>query len=163
MKTKLLFLAFMVSGLAFYSCDDDDNLKVSDNFKSAFKSLYPNAKNVEWEKKRGYYVADFWRSDMKAEAEAWFNEQAQWTMTVTEISYNDLPQEVKNGYQASEYSHWRLDDTDKVERHEMETVYIIEVEKNNQEYDLYYTPDGTLIKAVLDTDNDHWNYMPSVQ
>lgn len=30
----------------------------------------------------------------------------------------------------------------------METVYIIEVEQGNIEYDLYYSPEGVLVKAV---------------
>jgi len=42
----------------------------------------------------------------------------------------------------------------------METVYVIEVEKSKQEFDLFYAEDGTLIKAVEDTDNNN-NYQPN--
>ena len=41
-----------------------------------------------------------------------------------------------------------------LERVEMEPVYVIEVEQGKQEFDLYYAADGTLVKAVEDTDND---------
>ena len=42
----------------------------------------------------------------------------------------------------------------------METVYVIEVEKSKQEFDLFYAEDGTLIKAVEDIDNNN-NYQPN--
>lgn len=47
-----------------------------------------------------------------------------------------------------------------LERIEMETVYVIEVEKSKQEFDLFYAEDGTLIKAVEDIDNNN-NYQPN--
>ena len=98
---------------------------------------------------------------MNAEAEAWFDDPAVWKMTVTEISFNAFPQPVRSAFQSGEYSDWRIDDTDMLERRDMETVYIIEVEKDRQEYDLYYSADASLVKAVPDNDgNDHRNYIP---
>ena len=47
-----------------------------------------------------------------------------------------------------------------LERVEMETMYVIEVEKSKQEFDLFYAEDGTLIKAVEDIDNNDY-YQPN--
>lgn len=156
MKTKFFMPVILAGVLAFTSCDkDDDNIGVSAEFQTAFDALYPNATGVSWEREGNYYVADFWRVDMNSEAEAWFNGTAQWQMTVTEINYNGLPQAVKDAYTAGEYGSWRVEDVDMVERTGMETVYVLEVENGNQEYDLYYATDGTLIKAVADSGNNN--------
>ena len=161
MNKKLFLMTLAILSLTFYSCnDDDDNLNVTSEYETIFKSMYPNAERVSWEKEREYFVADFWRNDMNAEAEAWFDNLAEWKITVTEISYEAFPQAVKDGFQSSEYSQWRIEDTDMIERNEMETVYVIEVEQNNLEYDLYFTADGTLVKAIPDNDNDHSHYIP---
>lgn len=49
---------------------------------------------------------------------------------------------------------------DMLERVEMETMYVIEVEKSKQEFSLFYAEDGTLIKAVEDIDNNDY-YQPN--
>ena len=160
MKTKLFLLATLLIGSwMFVACDDDDdNINVPGEYQSVFDALYPQAKNVRWERERNYYVAEFWRSEMNAEAEAWFDQQKQWKMTVTEIAYNAFPQTIKDAFQSGEYGSWRIDDTDLVERPEEATIYVIEVEKNRQEFDLYYAEDGTLLKVVPD-DNIENNYL----
>ncbi len=164
MKAKFLMPLVIGCLLVFTACndDDDDNIKVPQEVSNAFKARYPDASRVSWEKEHSYYVADFWRSDMSAEAEAWYDGAAKWYLTVTEIGYNSLPQPVKTAYTAGEYAAWRVDDTDMVERDGFETVYVLEVEKGNQEYDLYYTSDGTLVKAVPDNggNNDPGDYLP---
>ena len=40
-----------------------------------------------------------------------------------------------------------------MERTGVETIFVIEVENQNQEIDLYYSADGTLIKSIVDTDD----------
>lgn len=154
MRTRnLLFTALLVSGFAFTSCDDDDNNYTPDGkIQEVFINKYPNAQRVEWEKKYDHYVADFYLDGI--EREAWINSQGEWVMTESDIRFNDLPEAIQTAFQASEYKAWKVDDVDLLERVEMDPVYVIEVEQGKQEFDLYYAEDGTLIKAVEDTDND---------
>lgn len=154
MRTRnLLFTALLVSGFAFTSCDDDDNNYTPDGkIQEVFINKYPNAQRVEWEKKYDHYVADFYLDGI--EREAWINSQGEWVMTESDIRFNDLPEAIQTAFQASEYKTWKVDDVDLLERVEMDPVYVIEVEQGKQEFDLYYAEDGTLIKAVEDTDND---------
>lgn len=154
MRTRnLLFTALLVSGFAFTSCDDnDDNYTPDGKIQEAFIAKYPNAQRVEWEKKNDYYVADFYLDGI--EREAWIDSQGTWVMTESDIRFNDLPEAIQTAFQASEYKAWKVDDVDLLERVEMDPVYVIEVEQGKQEFDLYYAEDGTLIKAVEDTDND---------
>ena len=81
-------------------------------------------------------------------------------MTESDILFKNLPEAIQTAFAESEYKDWRVDDVDMLERVEMETVYVIEVEKSKQEFDLFYAEDGTLIKAVEDIDNNN-NYQPN--
>jgi len=152
MKTNFLMVALFATGLLVTtSCGDDDNYTPEDIYVQAFQQMYPEASRVEWESKQGYKVADF-RLQNK-ETEAWFDQSAKWMMTETDLLYTDLPIVVRTAFEASEYATWRVDDVDKIERLNSETVYVIEVESGKQEYDLYYGEDGSLIKAVQDDGN----------
>lgn len=162
MKRKIFtFLLALGAAWSLYSCDnnDDDSIAVPAELQSTFSAKYPNAANVKWESKSGYYVADFYDG---YEASAWFTQDGKWQMTETDIPYTALPQAVKTSFETSEYALWEKDDVDKLEREGFETVYVIEVEKQNQEMDLYYSEDGVLVKSVVDTDDDRdEQYLPS--
>ena len=140
----------------FQSCDNDDN-EPTPNFvnaltKAAFEEKYPSAKDVEWETRNDYIVVDF-KQD-KVEKEAWFDNNGGWYMTETDVPFTQLPDAVKTAFQQSDYSTWKVDDVDMIERKNAETVYVLEVEQGNSEVDLYYSPDGVLVKTVVDTDSN---------
>ena len=104
MKLKI-FTLLLVLGAAWslYSCDnnDDESITVPVELQNAFSSKYPNAANVKWENKSGYYVADFYDG---YEASAWFTQDGRWQMTKTDIPYIVLPQAVKTSFEATEYA-----------------------------------------------------------
>ena len=79
---------------------------------------------------------------------------------LSDILFENLPKAIQTAFGESEYKDWRVDDVDMLERVEMETMYVIEVEKSKQEFDLFYAEDGTLIKAVEDIDNNDY-YQPN--
>lgn len=159
MKAKLLLMILAVSGMAFQACNDDnDPFHRNPAAERTFKTMYEGATSVKWEAKRGYSVVDF-RYD-GYEREAWYDRDGVWHMTETDLpNTTDLPPAVKTSFEAGEYKLWRVEDIDMVQRKDIETIYIIEVEQGNQEYDLYYTEDGTLVKAVPDTESDN-DYLP---
>ena len=74
--------------------------------------------------------------------------------------------EQKQGYYVAEfeksvYSTWKKDDIDKIERAGMEAVYIIELEKEGLDTDLYYVGNGNLIKTVNEVSKEkRSSYMP---
>ena len=143
---------FMVIGFSLASCSDDDDFNLENQaIESAFSSLYPNATVTEWEMKFTYYVAEFKQNNF--ETEAWFDADASWVLTETDLNYAALPDSVVAGFEASEYASWKLDDIDKLERPESSTVYIIEVESGNTEIDLYFSEDGVLLKTEEESEN----------
>lgn len=164
MKTDIWkFLFLFCSVVLLSSCDNDDDLpssKVPETVKTVFDAMFPTVNRVEWEKKSGYYVADF--HDNGVEMDAWFNSDAVWCMTETDLrtNLNELPGLVQNAFQTSEYADWRVDDIDKFER-PAGVFYLIEVEKSGQQdRDLFYDEDGTLLKNVVDTGKDE--VLPSI-
>ncbi|MDR2919390.1 MAG: PepSY-like domain-containing protein [Tannerella sp.] len=163
MKTKAFLLASLACAIfACYSCNDDDNnYQPDDIVLRTFETKYPDASRIEWENKAGYKVADF-RLD-SYETEAWFQNDGSWLLTETDIPYNNLPQVVKTSFEAGTYASWRIDDVDKLERPDVETVFVIEVESGNQEIDLYYSEDGTLIKEINDEGNNIYEPIPVIE
>ncbi|MCM1449762.1 MAG: PepSY-like domain-containing protein [Clostridiales bacterium] len=155
MKTHFFLIALTLMGTSlFTSCSDDDDHKtgttVPDTYTEALKAKYPEAKNVKWERKPSYYVAEFYET--QKEYDVWFGNNAQWAMT--EIDYGKnlffIPAVVSEAFAKSAYgTGYNIDDVSEYQRTDM-TFYLIEVDPiggGTDEY-LYYTPDGTLLKAI---------------
>lgn len=151
MKTTLITAIIMLTSMfAFSSCKSDNYVPAKEIVK-AFKAKYPTAKRVEWEVKNTFQVAEFHLGTI--EAEAWFDNNGTWVMTESDIPFRSLPAVIRNSFETSEYAKWKVEDVDKLERAGMETIYIIEVELGEQEVDLHYLENGTLVKAVQDKEN----------
>ncbi|RHJ94210.1 PepSY-like domain-containing protein [Parabacteroides bouchesdurhonensis] len=162
MKKIILLIALAVTFLQ--SCDENDDNglgNVSEATRAAFVIKYPSAQQVEWEVRNSYRVADF-KQEGK-DISAWFDNAGDWYMTETDIPFDLLPDAVKSAFRQSEYQSWKIDDVDMIERKEMETVYVVEIEQGQDEMDLYYSHDGILIKSVTDTDSDddYEGFIPS--
>ena len=155
MKCFKAAMMFALGALVFTACDDDDNrLQVPEAVQGAFTQKYGNETRVEWDMEKQYAVAEFWKDNR--EHDAWFTMDGAWLMT--EVDYGrqiaDLPQSVQDGFNASQYAQWTIDDIDKIERNNYEDVYKIEVEQGKQEMDLYFDVTGNLFKEVADGNDD---------
>lgn len=153
----------LVSLGAMAGCEDDDrkSVRVPAAVQGAFGKMFPAASHVEWEDRGGYVVADF--RSAGTVMQAWFDAAGKWHMTEEDISYAELPQAVRTAYEAGDYAAWHVDDVDKLQRNGQETVYVIEVEHAKQEFDLYYSEDGVLLREAADTDGngDHGDMLPA--
>ncbi|MFS8616322.1 MAG: PepSY-like domain-containing protein [Solitalea sp.] len=157
MKTSYFIAGLLFTASAFTACSDDDSISPNNAAEEAFRAKYPEATGVKWERERAHYVAEFRLS--QREAEAWFDANGTWKLTETDLLAEDLPGEVQAVLDAGEYGSWRIDDIDFIERPGQEPFYVIEVEQGEQEFDLYFLADGSLIKAFPDSDNDN-DYLP---
>ena len=157
MKTKLLGMLWALMGVfVLTSCsDDDDDILASEvptAVMNAFESKFPSVHQAEWELNKGYYVAEFWQSNI--ETKAWYDAKAAWKMT--EFDYGkdlqSLPAPVRKAFMESKYSEWWLDEVCKYERTDL-TFYFIQVgEMGQMDRNLYYKEDGTLLKEEPDKD-----------
>ncbi|RIJ47666.1 hypothetical protein D1614_13885 [Maribellus luteus] len=157
MKKTIYFASILSAGLLAASCSDDDNsVSVNAAVESTFEAKYPNVNKVDWDLKSTYYVAEFAMEN--SEMEAWFSQDGNWIYTETDLAYQQLPEVIRNSFEAGEYASWEIDDVDKVERPEGESLFIMEVESGDKELDLYFTDEGELIK-VSDSSLDD-DYIP---
>ncbi len=156
MKKSYFIFALLFGAFTAQSCEND-GLRQSGNPKveQTFQSKYPDVTRVEWEKEGKYWVVDFYKNSM--EHEAWFDQEGVWWLTEIDLPYKSLPEAVKTAFAASEYHSWRIDDIDMIELKDKKTLYVLEIEKSEQEFDLQYLADGTLLKVVPDDLDDGGN------
>ena len=151
---KFIFTAFaVVAALGLFACDNYD---APTSLRNAFSDKYPTAVDVEWERKRGYAVAEF-TLPSQGECEAWYTKGGEWVMTKYDIKYSDLPQAVRMAFETSYGAQTPVDDVERLERNTGETIYFIEatVVVNGFLTDIYldYSPDGTLLRTAVDVED----------
>lgn len=141
--------AILLSGTVITACSNDDNKNedviVGKEYIKTLRKLYPSAKNIEWERKSGYTIAEF-RNDRHHETEVWLDDKAEWVMTATDFDRDitQLPLEVITAWEHCDYSSWTVDDVELYQRRDG-NYYIIEVEKQGQpDTDLVFLPEGVL-------------------
>lgn len=159
-KFAVLMLALASLGAMTGCDDDDDSVKVPAAVQDTFGRMFPGAGHVEWAGRQGYLVAEF-RED-GTDMQAWFDAAGKWYMTEEDVPYALLPQAVRTAFESGEYAAWHVDDADKLTREGLETVYVLEVEQRDAEYELVYSEDGVLLRAVPDADGDrdHGDMLP---
>lgn len=159
MKNRWKFLALPALAVAgafvFQSCDDDDDLKMSDlpqSVQQNFRQQYPDVQWAEWESERGNYKADFffngnvaeWNLDLSAQAEAWYSRDGEWLRTefsVENYYYNPsatdvIPQAVRETI--SNIAGGRpVEDIDRVDMPGGTGVDYFDVEIENEPNDIY--------------------------
>jgi hypothetical protein len=116
----------------------------SDIYKRELAERFPAAKQVEWEFDDGYMTAEF-RDEFNQEVEVKYNSEANWVMTKIDMYFRNLPENIRKAFQGSAYAQWRVDDIDYIEKAGDEPVYVLEVEKGEQEHKLIITAKGVLL------------------
>jgi hypothetical protein len=178
MKKMFLILGMVVVGYSVNAQNDQEDQDVQDNqemqqdrsnqqmdqnkqmeqgkqqnnipteVSSALKEKYPYVKSseVEWNKEGSNYEAQFMNKGIKYEVV--IEESGNWVATETEMSKSELPDKVKEGLKNSEYNNWDVKEVEKRESPEAKTQYIIEVDKGQQDFDVYFDQNGKILKKV---------------
>lgn len=155
MKTLKLFMAvaLSLSAMAITSCSsDDDDIPVSSvptAVTENFAKMYPNAKNVDWDKTAQWYVAEF--SYNTFGTDAWYAHDGAWAMTETDYGMSTafLPELVQQAFSESQYASWVLDDVEIYDR-PVNSFCAIEVENpvNGNDVIVFYDTYGNLLKIA---------------
>lgn len=104
-----------------------------------------------------YFVADCWMDGR--EMDVWYDVQATWKLTETDILWEGLPPTVQTAFEGGEYAQWKREDIDMLEYPVQPVQYVIEVERGNEEYQLFYAGDGNLLQkrdVSGNKDDTHW-------
>lgn len=161
-KFVFAFIAVIATVLVV-GCDD---YNAPTSLRKAFTERYPTAVDVEWEKKRGYAVADFHIPGQTGECEAWYTKSGEWVMTKFDIRYSELPEAVRTAFENEYGAQTPVDDVERLERNTGQTIYFIEatVVVNGLLTDLYldYSAEGELLRTTVDVENydNVYYYLP---
>ena len=97
------------------SCEKYEDGKPSKDVRSEFARMYPDAWDVEWER----YGSGYWEVSFETgprpdgtDHKAWYDEKGNWIQTMTEVLLSDVPQNIKNYLQESEYGEAGFEDDD---------------------------------------------------
>lgn len=171
---KNLFLIAVSAVLMIAGCSKENNTLTVDGqivpkaIVEAFNSQYPGATNVKWGYRNSYTIATFnlpatKSSDDKGSTNSvWYDNNANCLMTEFDRNPSDLPEAVKKSLEliaTEKYPGYQIDDIDFISREGYDDIYVIEIEGKGQggkeiDIDLYFSPDGTLLREVPDTEED---------
>lgn len=139
-------------------------------YHDALRQRYPQATDIYWRQTGNDYVATFQLDDFLTHA--WLTADGQWLMTDTDLQTADqLPPVVYNYFTLSSYAGWNLTDVHRIELADMNRteptvstrqevlsrnpshidpvryVLIVNYDNSTETYQLFYTPDGVLIRT----------------
>ncbi|WP_028978529.1 PepSY-like domain-containing protein [Sporocytophaga myxococcoides] len=146
MKKVLLMIGLVVAGYTMKAQDVVDSKSVPSKVSSALTQKYPDLKSgdIKWEKKDNNYKAEFTKDGQDYEVK--LDNTGNWVSTEVDLTEKDLPEKVRNGLNKSDYKSWTVKDVEKKEKPQGKTLYKIEVKQGEQEYDVYFDQEGTLVK-----------------
>ena len=116
-----------------------------------FKAKYPNANSVKWEKDEYIFVVEFILDGQEYEAE--FDKTGKWLETEKEIKIGDLPEAIQKVLNAK-YSGYEIGEAEYVETADYGIIYDVVIEKSDKEIEIYFYPDGMILKEETEDDDD---------
>ncbi|MDR1937679.1 MAG: PepSY-like domain-containing protein [Tannerellaceae bacterium] len=116
-----------------------------------FNEKYPDAEDIIWYIKADYYVACFTQTSIPACA--WFDNGGEWFLSAENYSFDRLHHKISETFFSSIYSDWYVEKVDRLERKDMDAVYVISVTEANRFANLYYSRFGTFIRAMAEGKN----------
>jgi uncharacterized membrane protein YkoI len=142
---KKTFLLMTAMSFSLMSCGQDlSAADVPSLVLNAFKARFANAVDIEWEKKKDHYEADF--EIGTADHEVQINPAGKILIHKQQISTLDLPEVIANQI-TSEYKDFKLDEADKLEK-DGKIYYQVELDKQFTEKKMVFAENGEQTKAV---------------
>jgi hypothetical protein len=143
-KAVLIFIVLVFGASSFAQIR-----KTPAAVSQAFEKQYPNASKVQYEDNlinvQVHFVSDSGKMTAK------YNGDGEWKETEREYTYDDLPADVKTGFDKSKYAtEWKVKETAIIYLPNSEIRYRVKVEKNDlQKKYLFFDKNGRLIKDSL--------------
>jgi hypothetical protein len=145
---KLVFSCLLLGGLLMMQTPVHAQLRTLPSpVTDSFKTHYPNAKQVSWSDKLGYWQVSFY---LDADAlTAKFKNTGEWQSSMKKIAQTSLPAEVQDGFSKSLYADgdWTVSTVEVLYLPGDVTQYAVQVEKSSiQKKNLLFNSKGRLIK-----------------
>jgi hypothetical protein len=119
--------------------------KIPAEVTDAFAQRYPHATKVEWKDKLQYFEASFELNDSEISAD--FSSKGEWEGSERVMNFDDLPTEVKDGFEKSKYADWDKKSVSEIQELGKPLQYKINVAKSDvQKKNLFFDANGKLLK-----------------
>ncbi|MDH6305268.1 hypothetical protein M2459_002368 [Parabacteroides sp. PF5-5] len=157
-KKNLLFFTLPCFVLLLFSCTiDSDNkstnepeitsrITPNEEVLRAFDTKYPYAKDIVWSNNETYYVADF--TELSKTINAWFEPSGEWVLSKVSVTAEELHKEVSIALKEDSFTEYEIESRSLLKRKDFEDIYVLEAEKNNRSYNLYFSTGGDFIKTI---------------
>jgi len=143
---KKLFFFFLFSSIVFFG--NAQLRKIPADVTDAFAARYPHATGVEWKDKLHYFEATFQLNGSTISAD--FSSKGEWQSSEREINFDDLPVEVKNGFEKSKYTGWQKKTIYELQELGDPLQYRVNVQKSGiQKKNLFFDVNGKLLKESM--------------
>lgn len=152
MKTNRIMMILTIAASMFMmACDMYDDGIPSKAVRSEFKSMYPDAKDVEWDREGMYWSVSFETGSYsnRVDHEALFDTEGNWIYTETDMYMSLVPQSIKGFLEANpEYGILPLDDKE-VEYYQTPSgnFYRFDLKLAGRDIDVDVTEDGKVSLA----------------
>lgn len=142
---KILFFFLFISVVVFA---DAQLRKIPADVTDAFTSRYPHATRVEWKDKLQYFEATFQLNGSTISAD--FTSKGEWEGSERKMDFDQLPDEVKDGFQKSKYTDWQKNSAYEVQELGKPLQYRINIQKSGvQKKNLFFDTNGKLFKEAI--------------
>ena len=141
-----VLMAVISASFVIMACDMYDDGIPSKSIRSEFKSMYPQARDVEWDREGQWWSVSFeiGRYPDAVEYEALYDSKGNWLMTENDVLLSAVPDNIKGFLAASpEYGSLSLDDHE-VEYYQTPTgnFYRFDLRQAGRDIDVDVTEDG---------------------
>ena len=144
MKRSILFILFL-SVVVFANAQ---LRKIPADVTDEFAARYPHATRVEWKDKLQYFEATFELNNVTITAN--FSSKGYWEGSERIINFDDLPDEVRDGFSKSKYVDWKKNVMVETQELGKPLQYRISVQKSGiQKKNLYFDANGKLLKESI--------------
>ena len=115
MKRIFTILTVAVAMIVAASCEKYEDGRPAKDIRAEFEKMYPDAWDVEWERYRdGGWVVSFetgkWPDG--TDRKAFYDKYGNWVQTITEVLLANVPQNIMNYLQESDYGQAQFEDND---------------------------------------------------
>lgn len=141
-----MLLCFFTAGLSFGQKIHQS--QVPSVVLNQFQQNFPNAKDIEWKQKPGYYEVEFEVGRPDKDHEIWYDSTGKVLYHKQEISKSDLPAKVMNTLNA-DFKLYRIKDVKKIDR-AGKITFKMEAKSLTEEWDLLIDADGNILSKKPD-------------
>lgn len=143
---KVKYMIMVIAGLMVtVQAMAQSSNQVPSAVMDAFRTAFPAANNVEWDREGQHYEVDF--EVNRLDHEAWFNGEGKMVRHKQEMRNRDLPEQVKNGVKRN-HKRYRITDVEKLTIGN-EVVYKLELSRFFRDIDVVVNEQGETVTGFI--------------